>query len=122
MTLSEFLQAQTANSEPWNCSTMAADWCVALGHPDFAADWRHITDPGLCDSVPISAGGLVVLWAQGIGDSLPVVEQIEAGDIAVVLDRIEKGAIWTGESWAIRGARTVHWVKMKLPVLRAWRP
>ena len=124
MTLGDFLQAQTANDQPWNCSTMAADYCVTLGHPDFAADWRHITDPGLCDSVPLSAGGLVVLWARGIGDALPVVEAIEAGDIAVVSAfGLEAGAIWTGERWAIRAGRGLHFLgTVGVRVVRAWRP
>lgn len=123
MRLGEFLKEQCADSSPWNCSTMPADWCVLLGHPDFAWRWRNITDPGLCDAVPLSAGGLVNLWSEGIGDALPVVDALEPGDIGVIAAHgIEAGAIWTGESWALRATRTVHWYRGDARVIRTWRP
>ena len=103
---------------------MSADWAVECGHPDFAARWRHITDPVACDTIPLGAGGLVNLWAEGIGDGLPVVEALEPGDIAVVSAfGIEAGAIWTGWRWAIRAARGLHFLGADgVNVVRAWRP
>lgn len=122
--LREFLRRQCATSGPWHCSTMPADWCVELGHPDFAAEWRGITDAAECETVPEAAGGLVALWDRGIGSSLPVVETYEPGDIAVVtVFEADKGAIFTGEHWALRGERCVHWIGAgHVTVVKAWRP
>lgn len=104
---------------------MPADWCASLGHPDFAAAWRDIVDPALCESVPENAGGLLNLWELGIGSALPeVATPLQAGDIAIVTAfGLEAGAIWTGERWAIRGQRTMHWIAADGAVIvKAWRP
>lgn len=125
MTLGEFLTARAASTEPWNCSTMAADWCVALGYPDFAADWRGIVDDAECETVQREAGGLLVLWAQGIGEGLPhAPDPLRAGDIAVVAVRgHEAGAIWAGQRWAIQAERCLHFIGADgVDVLGAWRP
>lgn len=122
--LGAFLKAACADSSPWNCSTLAADWCLSLGYPDLAAEWRGIVDPGPCEAVPAEAGGLVALWDRGIGQSLPAVSTLLAGDIAVVqFGDYEAGAIFTGERWAIRGPRCVHFVALQTVVpLKVWRP
>lgn len=122
--LGEFLKARCGARGPWNCSTMPADWCVALGHPDFAADWRDVVDPGECCAVPAEAGGLIALWDRGIGDGLRVVDDPDAGDIAVVEAMgIEAGAIFTGERWAIEGPRGLHFLAPgQLRVVKVWRP
>ena len=123
--LGGFLKGQLANGSPWNCSTLAADWCVSLGHPDFAAAWRDVTDPDECVSMPINSGGLVVLWKEGIGAALPIVEDpLQPGDIAVVAAHgLEAGAIWTGERWAMKAARGLHFIAADaVEVLKAWRP
>lgn len=119
MTLGEFLK--TVGVGEWNCSTMPADWCLSLGHPDFAARWRDFTDPEACDAV--SQGGLVPLWEDGIGAGLPLAEApYLPGDIGVITAHgLEAGAIFTGERWAIRTGRgfaALHGVT----VLKAWRP
>lgn len=122
--LGDFLRAEMGNGAPWNCSTLAADWCVTQGHPDFAAQWRAITDPGLCEATPAEAGGLVELWNQGIGDSLPDTTDLLPGDIAVITAHgFDAGAIFTGERWAIRAARGLHFIAAdSVGVIRAWRP
>lgn len=124
MTLADFLRSQTAASGAWNCSTLPADWCMALGHPDFAAAWRDVTDPGDCEAVPAAAGGLIALWDRGIGDALPMVETLAPGDIAVVaVAGFEAGAIWSGERWVIRAPRGLHFVAADAVAMRrAWRP
>jgi len=120
MNLGEFLRDHVTPAVPWNCSTLAADWCLALGHPDFAAAWREITDPIECEVT--AQAGLLALWDIGIGDRLPAVTDLEPGDIAVVaLGPIEAGAIWTGERFAIRTQRGLHFTD-SLTVLKAWRP
>lgn len=137
MRLGDFLKRELSNGRPWNCSTLAADWCMALGHPDFAAAWRTITEPHECEAVPSAAGGLVTLWDHGIGTALPAVgdcggaartriSELEIGDIAVVAALgMEAGAIWTGgRRWALRRARGLHFIAdgPHFIIRKAWRP
>jgi len=118
--LGDFLRDHAASAAPWNGSTLAADWCIALGHPDFAAAWRDITDPAECEAT--AQDGLSALWVIGIGDALPAVTDLEPGDIGVVsLGPLEAGAIWTGTRWAIRTPRGMHF-SSDLTVIKAWRP
>ena len=124
MMLGEFLKAQASDRSPWNCSTLAADWCLALGHPDFAADWRHVTGIEQCGTAHVAPGELVKLWASGIGDSLPLVGEVSLGDIAVVeAAGFETGAIFTGGRWALQGTRGLHFLApAQVRLVRAWRP
>lgn len=122
--LGTFLKEQCANCSPWNCSTLAADWCVALGYPDFAWAWRDITEAGACEAAPAEGGGLVALWAAGIGDYLTVVDgPPQAGDIAVLnAQGYEAGGIFTGERWAIKAARGLHFIPDgAVKITKAWR-
>ncbi|MBT2133948.1 hypothetical protein KK137_06340 [Croceibacterium sp. LX-88] len=84
VSLGAFLQAAAKDRGPWNCSTLAADWCVALGHPDFAAKWRHIVGEVECEEA--ASDGLIELWREGIGETLPQVpiDGLEVGDIAIL--------------------------------------
>lgn len=124
MTLGEFLKGAAQDRGPWNCSTLPADWCIARGHPDFAAEWRPFE--GEVDAAEVGAEGLVNLWHDGIGDALPVVDpdHLDAGDIAVLaLGPLETGAIFTGERWAIRRVKGLHFAaRDQLDVVAAWRP
>lgn len=125
MTLGEFLNLQRRPASAWNCSTMPADWCMALGYPDFAADWRETINPNVCDAAAADAGGLLVLWDAGIGDSLRVVaDEPDAGDIAVIEAMgAQAGAIFTGDRWALRGQRVLHFLASEqVRVIKAWRP
>lgn len=124
MTLGEFLR-EAAAPGPWNCSTMPADWCVALGHPDFAAAWRDTTDEVECETAAVDAGGLAILWGRGIGEALPMVEPpFQAGDIGVICTcGLEAGAIYTGERWAVRTPKGVSCAALPDDVIVvAWRP
>jgi hypothetical protein len=41
----------------------------------------------------------------------------------VALGAEEAGAIFTGERWAVKGARCVHFIDApRLTVVKAWRP
>lgn len=125
MRLGDFLKRELSNGSAWNCSTLPADWCLALGHPDFAAAWRDVTDPTECEAVPRAAGGLVALWDKGIGTALPPVDEPQPGDIAVISALgLEAGAIWTGERWAIRAPRGLHFIASgpHVAIVKAWRP
>jgi hypothetical protein len=96
-----------------------------VGWPDFAAAWRGITDPAECEAVPSAAGGLVNLWDQGIGTSLPLaVEPYLPGDIAVVeAHGMQAGAVFSGERWGLRRARGMFMASPDMVrVLKAWRP
>jgi hypothetical protein len=125
MMLGDFLLAAAKSNGQWHCSTLAADWCIVLGYPDFAAQWRHVSEPSECERHPYEAGGLVNLWDQGIGSSLPLASKpYLAGDIGVVARcGIEAGAIYTGERWALQNADGL--TSLALPdaaVRKAWRP
>lgn len=135
MMLGDFLKAAAADRGPWNCSTLPADWCVALGHSDFAAQWRGTVEEADCEDAAIEGGGLVRLWDQGIGSALPIAAEaqpggslhaggLKPGDIAVVaLGETEAGAIWTGQRLALRAARGLHFVEPEaLRIVKAWRP
>jgi hypothetical protein len=121
--LVDFLRASARARGPWNCSTYPADWCMALGHPDFAAPWRHLT--GIAECEAIAAGGkLLDLWSEGIAGRIPVVTDPRAGDIGVIERAgLTAGAIYTGERWALRAERGVTFLPLPhRAVLRAWRP
>lgn len=122
MTLGDFLSAAAQDRGLWNCSTLPADWCIALGYPDFAAEWRPFE--GEIDAPEVGAEGLVDLWSEGIGDALLQVTDLRAGDIAVLaLGPLETGAIFTGERWAIRRIKGLHFAaRDQLDVVAAWRP
>jgi hypothetical protein len=122
--LGDFLKAAARDRRPWNCSTLPADWCIALGHPDFAAEWRPFE--GELQAPDIGADALVGLWREAIGDALPDVTEAERepGDIAVLsLGPLETGAIWTGERWVIRREKGLHFSPPEhLHLEAAWRP
>lgn len=135
MRLGDFLKAAGSIAGPWNCSTLAADWCVSQGYPDFAAEWRGIIDEAECDAVATEAGGLELLWDRGIGEALPVVGEaepgqsidpagLEPGDILIVaLAEKQAGAIWTGQRLALKAPRGLHFLEPgALRIDKAWRP
>lgn len=116
-----FLLAQPLDA-PWNCSTEAADWCVALGYPDFAAAWRETLDSDACEA---ENNSLLEHWRAGIGNGLRAAfEPYQAGDIAVVtVGGYAGGAIFTGERWAIRTKRGHAFLSPShAAVAAAWRP
>lgn len=123
MMLAEFLRQQAGNCEPWHCSTLPADWCVALGDPDPAAEWRHLS--GVDECAAEAAAGLVPLWERGVNGRYPeAVAPYQPGDIAVVsLAGTETGAIYTGERWAVRTDAGISTVPLRdRSILKAWRP
>jgi hypothetical protein len=122
MILADFLERELSASGPWNCSTFPADWCIARGHPDFARNWRWITDARRCER--IARRGLLRLWWRGIGDALPFADNLRAGDIGVVRRAgMEAGAIYTGERWALRADRGLTFLRLpETAVVKAWRP
>lgn len=123
MSLAEFLSSVAAQRKPWNCSTMPADWCRVLGHPDFAARWRDVVNPAECET--IAGGDLLSLWDEGIGDALPVVTApFLAGDIAVIRRLgLQAGAIFTGARWAVQSEHGLAALPLlDSAIVKAWRP
>lgn len=123
MELADFLHDAPRNPAPWNCSTFPADWCVALGHHDFAAPWRHIVEPADCDAA--ASVGLLALWEMGVPDTIPVASPpYLAGDCAVISKAgLEAGAIFDGERWVLRTDRGLSFVHLpETAILKAWRP
>ncbi|WP_333571305.1 DUF6950 family protein [Sphingomonas sp.] len=123
MDLADFLHDAPRDPSPWNCSTFPADWCVALGLPDFAAPWRHIIEMEACEQE--ASVGLLRLWEHGIGDALPVADApYQPGDIAVVARAgLEAGAIFDGAMWALRTPRGIVFVTLPASAIaKAWRP
>lgn len=121
--LADFLHDAPRDPAPWNCSTFPADWCIALGHHDFAAPWRHIVEPAECDAA--AAGGLLALWEMGIPNRIPIAEApFRAGDIAIIRRAgLEAGAIFDGERWALRTDRGVAFITLPdTAIVKAWRP
>jgi len=124
MTLGEFLKAKLADRGPWNCSTLPADWCIALGYRDFAAPWRRVVDPLECERATQEAG-LAQLWGDSIGRDLPLVDgELQAGDVGIVQYlAFEAGAIWTGARWALRAKAGLHFANIdRVALVAAWRP
>jgi hypothetical protein len=125
MNLADFLYDAGSDRSAWNCSTFAADWCVSLGYPDFAAAWRGITDPAECDATAPSGETLVQLWGIGIGDGLPLASApYRAGDIGVISRAgLSAGAVYTGDMWALRRDGGLAFIALPdSAVLKAWRP
>ena len=123
MTLGEFLKREAGSQEPWNCSTLPADWCISLGHPDFARRWRHIVTNKAIKRA--TRHGLVRLWHRGILRSMPIITApYQTGDVAIVAAYgHEAGAIFTGQRWALRMQIGVMFVAPdQVNVLKAWRP
>jgi hypothetical protein len=125
MMVLDFIEVQLSRSDPWNCSTLVADWLIECGYPDYAAEFRRVTDPAECLAVAEARGGLAQLWEVLFAGAVPWADAPwQAGDIAVVgLHGHEAGAIYTGERWALRQAHgLVFGAPEQLSVVRGWRP
>jgi hypothetical protein len=62
MELMDFLEVQLFRVDPWNCSTLVADWLIECGYPDFCIGHRTITDPVECEAFAAATGGLALVW------------------------------------------------------------
>jgi len=118
MTLGDFLKEAGSDRSPWNCSTLAADWCMSQGYPDFASRWREVVG-NECEAVD-----LLPLWESDIGDGLPLCDGSQAGDIAVIrVIGFTIGAIFTGNKWAIKTPKGLFFIPTDHAILlKAWRP
>lgn len=125
MEVMDFLEAQLVRADPWNCSTLVADWLIQCGYPDYADGFRDITDPEECRIVAEARGGLGELWEGLFAGAVPWADAPwRPGDIAVVaIGPHEAGAIFTGERWALRQDHGLSFGSPEfLVVTRGWRP
>lgn len=112
-----------------DCSLIMADWAMANGYADSAADLRgtYATEDE-CRAVLAARGGLVAVvgaCADSIG--LTPLHEPEFGCIAVIgsphnPDR-QWSAIWQGFSWLVRwgDGQGARWVPFKAKSLAMWR-
>lgn len=112
MTLGEYLESQRGTV--WqagvnDCCTFPGDWVRSWGRGDPMAAWRgtYSTDDE-AEALVAAAGGLVVLWRQGLAGIATLAGDLAEGDVGVIRavapggEAIEIGAIWTGRRWAFR--------------------
>jgi hypothetical protein len=121
----EFLQRQLARHDPWNCSTLVADWLIECGYPDYAERYRDLTDPAECEAIAAAHGGLGTLWESLFQGVVPWAEAPwQAGDVGVVtLGGFEAGAVFSGERWALRQSHGLVFAGCdQVAVARGWRP
>lgn len=131
MTLGEYLRlAGTRKWDwgTWDCCAFPAGWVMENNHPDPMALWRgRYSSAEEAQALIEEAGGLVELWAIALG-ALPVVEEPQAGDVAVCMvfgpDGLEaSGGIYTGDKWAFLAPRGVYAGPVEPQhVIRIWRP
>lgn len=130
MTLDAFLDLARRTAFVWgrfDCSLWAADWLVACGHRDPAADLRGTyADQAGAERVLAAHGGLTALWERLASLArLEPVHEPRRGDVGVVLGVTPQGfvepggAICAGRRWALFGETGVI-VASCMPVA-AWR-
>ncbi|SHE68332.1 hypothetical protein SAMN02745157_0704 [Kaistia soli DSM 19436] len=115
---------------PWvwgevDCSLVLADWAIANGHPDSAAQLRgsYATHQG-CLAVVAAAGGVVPLVAACAAvlglDALAVPERGAIGVVGAASNMHRQwGAIFDGRDWQVR--LEPRFVALKAHPLGIWR-
>ena len=112
-----------------DCSLAIADWAVANGHEDGAADLRgaYATEAE-CKALLAARGGLVaVVGACAAQLGLTPLHEPELGCIAVIgaPDRPDRqwAAIWSGHRWLVKWGdeRSASWVPFAASPLALWR-
>lgn len=109
--IEDFLSSSLARPFAWgevDCCLVLADWLVAKGYPDVAADLRgaYRTEDE-CRTLISRHGGLVALATSVVGRAgLVPIAVPEPGAIAIIgaakrRDR-QWGAIWDGRTWRVR--------------------
>lgn len=130
MTLGEHLERAAA--EPWvwgasDCSTFPADWILSQTGADPMAAWRgaYDSESGANDLIAV-AGGLAVLFGEGIDPIWQRVDEPSPGAVGVVAlpgddgEPLDVGAIHTGKRWAIRSPRGLAMITEPLAVRAIW--
>lgn len=106
----------------WDCCTFPAEWAMRNGHPDPMAKWRGYESETEAEHLIAEAGGLDVLFAEGLA-GLEATD-LRAGDIGVIgVGAEQAGAVFTGKRWAIVLDRGLGFTSIEPEhVLRVWRP
>jgi hypothetical protein len=112
VTLGDYLAQAARTPFRWgerDCCLWIADWLIACGHPDPAAEWRgrYRTAIGAGRILAKRAGLLSLVTTQAENTGLAKIETPAQGDVGVVLGRDQDGrvkpaaAICTGPRWAV---------------------
>lgn len=128
--LADFLAQAARTPFAWggkDCCLWPADWLVACGHPDPAADLRgrYRTALGAARILNKHGGVLGVYASRATTVGLRAVTTPIAGDIGVVMARDADGrakptgAICTGRRWAALGPERL--IVAEMTPLAAWR-
>lgn len=114
---------------PWawgsiDCALVLADWAIACGHPDPAADWRGIYSDELgWKRIVVRRGGLLPLVNDICSRAGFIVASAPARGVISVIGstyNIERqwGAIYDGTDWLVR--RAEGFVAVDEPFLGMW--
>lgn len=129
VTLADFLAQAGRTPFAWgesDCCLWLADWLVALGRPDPAADLRgRYSTPLGCARLLNKRGGVLGVVASCAAQAgLALTDTPIAGDVGVVevvthAGRTPAGAICTGRRWAVRSGLGL--IVAEMTPRAAWR-
>jgi hypothetical protein len=127
----DFMQATNREPHVWgvsDCSLLVADWVVASGYPDPAAELRgaYATEAE-CGALLAARGGLSeVVAACALSSGLKPIHEPEFGCVAVIgsISRPERqwSAIWNGHFWMVRWLSKdgPTWATFAAPAIGMW--
>lgn len=109
-----------------DCMTMLADWCVANGWPDPAADVRFTYDsrPSCQKETRFITDPLTIMshCAEDVAGMTPTTD-LREGDVAVIRlgPNQHLGAIWTGSNgWASKAEDGIVFHDAGREMMKAW--
>lgn len=130
MTLGEYLARAAARPWCWgaeDCSTFPADWILDQDGSDPMAAWRGLyASESEAHDLIAQAGGLAVLFGEGIDPIWARCEAAREGAIGVISlagedgAAIDVGAIHTGKRWTIKSPRGLALITAPLAVRAIW--
>lgn len=126
MNIGEYIKE--AASKPWqwgvhDCCTFAGDWMQIKTGVDPVAHWRgrYDDEQGAIDFI-VKAGGIEVLWAQGLEGLAECTDDPVMGDVGIIETLGGHiGAIYMGKRWAFLSERGVHHIHIDdYQIVKAW--
>lgn len=118
MMLADYLRAAAARPFAFgshDCCTFPGDWVLAQTGFDPVAKWRgrYDSEEGARNFI-LSAGGIAMLWADGLDGIAQETSAPQAGDIGIIeMPCGEAGGIFTGKRWAFLSNRGVHYASIE---------
>lgn len=130
MTLGEYLTRAAARPWIWgkeDCSSFPADWIFEQTGVDPMDAWRggYVSESEANDLIA-QAGGLAVLFGEGIDPIWPRTHEPREGAVGVISlpgadgAPIDVGAIHTGRRWSIKSPRGLALISSPLTVRAIW--